>query len=127
MRRAALHDQIGTEIAERHGRHVGEGAPENVEHHHQRGRQRDAADRAARRASSDSRARWRDSANEPAGPWFTFFPEAGAQRRFEIGDAPRAVQVQRIVGGDREVDELDGLAVARLKLLLPSISSTIGM
>ena len=33
---AALNDQIGAEIAERHGREIGKGAAEHVEHHDQR-------------------------------------------------------------------------------------------
>ncbi len=68
--RAALHDQPRAQIAERHGRHIGKGAPEHVEHHHQRRRQRDAADQQRGALPAITKFRWSDSANGSAGPSF---------------------------------------------------------
>ena len=44
MRCAALHDQIGAKIAERHGRKIGKGAAQDIERGDQRHRQSDAGD-----------------------------------------------------------------------------------
>ena len=116
MRRAALHDQIGAEIAERHGRKIGKGAAQDIERDDQRDGQRDAADQqraalpaighlALHIAPMDDRARR------------MLFPQRRIYRRLEIGLRPCAVKAERIVGLGRKILELDCRAIRPLEVV----------